>query len=118
MKDVFASNSKRHIKAILIVTIISISLFILFAFNAEFFVHVYDEQTREFVEMSYNDVTSIFSSQCIGTPGTGDSGFYLFESRFAFPGFVTVKVKGYESKTVFGFLGFKNTVNVYISRAS
>jgi hypothetical protein len=118
LNNILVSYSKRHIKVILSLLIISISLLIFCAFNGKFYVHVYDEQTREYVKMDYKDITTILSSECVGTPPTGESGLYMFESKLAFPGFVIVKVKGYESKSLFGFLGFKNKIDVYLRRSS
>ena len=114
--EILRDMSKKITKSVLCIVLIFVVFLILFIYKAQFWVNVYDEQTREFVEMSYTDIQNTFNAQCVGTPGTGDSGFYLFEPKIAFPGFVTVKVEGYEPKTVFGFLGFNNKINIYLKK--
>ena len=109
--------SKKVSKIIVsVISTVFVVFLVLINFKAHFYVNVYDEQTGEYLEMNYSDIETILNAQCVATPGTGDSGFYLFEPKIAAPGFVTVRVEGYETKTVFGFLGFNNKINIYMKK--
>lgn len=112
-----ADMSKKVSK--IIVSVIStffVVFLVLIIFKAHFYVNVYDEQTGVFLDMNYSDIETKLNAQCVGTPGTGESGYYVFEPVIAFPGFVTVHVDGYEPKTVFSFLGFNNKVKIYMKK--
>lgn len=109
--------SKKVIKIILsFISVVLIIFLVLLVFKADFYVNVYDEQNGAFLDMNYSDIKTSLNAQCVGTPGTGDSGYYIFEPVIAFPGFVTVSVEGYETKTVFGFLGFNNKIKIYMKK--
>lgn len=84
--------------------------------NINFLVYLYDEQTGAFLNMTHNNIETKLNALCVGTPGTGESGYYVYEPVIAFPGFVTVNVEVYEPKTVFSFLGFNNKIKIYMRK--
>ena len=106
--------SKLVVSVILTVLVFA---FVLVVFKSNFYVYVYDEQTKAFFNMSHNDIETRFNAQCVGEPVTGGTGCFVFEPVIAFPGFVTVNVEGYEPKTVFSFLGFNNKIKIYMKRS-